>query len=49
MIGENPGLGFRPMPVDSNVESTLIWLRTDKPSGWKVWTEELDKFLERKK
>ncbi|GLG92271.1 Nrv2_0 protein [Gryllus bimaculatus] len=45
LIGDNPGLGFRPMPPDENVESTLIWYH-DSNENYKYWTEELDKFLE---
>lgn len=43
------GLGFRPMPPESNVESTLIWYRGNDEENYKYWTEELDKFLEGKK
>ncbi|GFG29551.1 hypothetical protein Cfor_04666 [Coptotermes formosanus] len=46
VIGNNPGLGFRPMPPESNVESTLIWYRANDEQNYKYWTEELDKFLE---
>lgn len=45
LIGDNPGLGFRPMPPDENVESTLIWYR-NTGDNYKHWTDELDKFLE---
>jgi sodium/potassium-transporting ATPase subunit beta len=48
LIGSNPGLGFRPMPPDSNVESTLIWYDTREPKNRMTWTENLDEFLERK-
>ena len=27
LIGNNPAMGFRPGPPDSNIESTLIWYR----------------------
>lgn len=46
VIGNNPGLGFRPMPPESNVESTLIWYRANDERNYKYWTDELDKFLE---
>lgn len=46
VIGNNPGLGFRPMPPESNVESTLIWYRGNDEHNYKYWTDELDKFLE---
>jgi hypothetical protein len=42
------GLGFRPMPPESNVESTLIWYRGNDERNYKYWTEELDKFLQGK-
>lgn len=42
IIGTNPGLGFRPMPPESNVESTLIWYEKDKSD---YWVEETDRFL----
>jgi hypothetical protein len=38
------GLGFRPMPPESNVESTLIWYKANE-QNYKYWTDELDKFL----
>ncbi|XP_046989972.1 sodium/potassium-transporting ATPase subunit beta-2 [Schistocerca americana] len=46
LIGDNPGLGFRPMPPESNVESTLIWYKGSDENNYKYWVEELDKFLE---
>ena len=42
LIGTNPGLGFRPMPPESNVESTLVWYEKQNTD---YWIEELDKFL----
>lgn len=45
LIGTNPGLGFRPLPPDDNVESTLIWYRGAKGEQIKFWTESLDAFL----
>ncbi|XP_015608306.1 sodium/potassium-transporting ATPase subunit beta-2 [Cephus cinctus] len=45
LIGSNPGLGFRPMPPESNVESTLIWYKTSNEGNYRHWTKELDKFL----
>lgn len=27
LIGNNPAMGFRPGPPDSNIESTMIWFR----------------------
>lgn len=46
LIGSNPGLGFRPMPPDSNVESTLIWYKANDEGNYRHWTEKLDTFLE---
>lgn len=48
LIGSNPGLGFRPMPPESNVESTLIWYKASDEGNYLHWTRELDKFLEGK-
>jgi len=46
-IGTNPGLGFRPRPRDSNVESTLIWFKQSEndKSNWKYWSDNLKEFL----
>lgn len=46
LIGSNPGLGFRPMPPESNVESTLVWYDKSKPDNMKYWVEEIDAFLQ---
>ncbi|XP_043276521.1 sodium/potassium-transporting ATPase subunit beta-2-like [Venturia canescens] len=46
LIGSNPGLGFRPMPPDSNVESTLIWYKASDKGNYAHWVRALDKFLE---
>lgn len=48
LIGTNPGLGFRPMPDESNVESTLIWFEASSKDNTKHWISALDEFLERK-
>lgn len=45
LIGTNPGLGFRPMPPESNVESTLIWYKASDEGNYLHWTNMLDKFL----
>nr|XP_023014837.1 sodium/potassium-transporting ATPase subunit beta-2-like [Leptinotarsa decemlineata] len=45
LIGNNPGLGFRPMPPESNVESTLIWYKSSDKGNVNYWQEELRKFL----
>ncbi|KAF7989747.1 hypothetical protein HCN44_008421 [Aphidius gifuensis] len=46
LIGSNPGLGFRPMPPESNVESTLIWYKASDKGNFVHWSRALDKFLE---
>lgn len=45
LIGNNPGLGFRPMPDESNVESTLIWFEAANKDNTKHWISALDEFL----
>ncbi|XP_026475245.1 sodium/potassium-transporting ATPase subunit beta-2 [Ctenocephalides felis] len=45
LIGSNPGLGFRPMPPESNVESTLVWYRASESKNMEYWTKEIDNFL----
>lgn len=39
------GLGFRPMPPESNVESTLIWYKSSDRGNIEYWQKELKKFL----
>lgn len=39
------GLGFRPLPPEDNVESTLIWYKGTDYENYKLWTEALTKFL----
>lgn len=45
LIGTNPGLGFRPLPPEDNVESTLIWYKGTNEENFKIWTESLTEFL----
>ncbi|KAI4465669.1 sodium/potassium-dependent atpase beta subunit [Holotrichia oblita] len=45
LIGSNPGLGFRPMPPESNVESTLVWYKSNDQSNVAYWVDELNNFL----
>ncbi|CAD6996818.1 unnamed protein product [Ceratitis capitata] len=45
LIGTNPGLGFRPMPPEANVESTLIWYEKSRPENFKYWVDETAAFL----
>jgi len=46
LIGANPGLGFRPMPPESNVESTLVWFEAANEKNTEYWIGALDEFLE---
>merc|ERR1711981_33930 len=46
LIGKNPGVGFRPMPPNKNIESTLIWFRHGNHNGnWEPWVERLEDHL----
>jgi sodium/potassium-transporting ATPase subunit beta len=45
LIGSNPGLGFRPMPPESNVESTLVWFEASNDGNTDYWIGALDEFL----
>lgn len=46
LIGTSPGLGFRPMPNDSNSLSTLIWYKGTSAKDYKYWVDTLQGFLE---
>ena len=46
-ILKNPALGFRPLPREDNVESTLIWYKSNNPEDVKHWTTSLDNFIKR--
>lgn len=45
LIGTNPGLGFRPMPNDSNHLSSLIWYRGTKSEDYAIWVDSLKQFV----
>lgn len=45
LIGANPGLGFRPMPPESNVESTLVWFEAANEKNTEYWIGALNEFL----
>ncbi|XP_063974103.1 sodium/potassium-transporting ATPase subunit beta-2-like [Diachasmimorpha longicaudata] len=45
LIGTNPGLGFRPMPPEDNVESTLIWFKGSNRTNYNYWVTSLKNFL----
>lgn len=50
IIGDNPGVGYRPHPPDDKIQSTLIWFRHGYDSGnWNDtdgWVERLETDLE---
>jgi len=46
IIGTNPGVGFRPMPPDESIESTLMWYRHGDFNGnWQPWVDRLEEHL----
>lgn len=45
-IGDNPGLGFRPMPNLS--QGQLLWITKRNISSIKTYIEKIDTFLMRK-
>lgn len=45
IIGTNPGLGFRPMPPEANLGSTLVWYKANRPENMRYWYDTVDKFL----
>lgn len=45
IIGTNPGLGFRPMPPEANLGSTLVWYKANRPDNMRYWHDTVDKFL----
>ncbi|XP_025832675.1 sodium/potassium-transporting ATPase subunit beta-2 isoform X2 [Agrilus planipennis] len=47
IIGTNPGLGFRPMPLETNVESSLIWFQGSNKTNYMKWVNNLMGFLEK--
>lgn len=46
-IGESPGLGFRPMPIN-NSQGSLVWLSNKNVTLLKTYINRIDQFLERK-
>lgn len=48
IIGTNPGLGFRPMPPEAHLGSTLIWYKSNRPDNMIYWHDTINKFLEGK-
>lgn len=47
-IGDNPGLGFRPMPKNIS-QGSLIWLDNKNASILKTYVESINEFLSREK
>lgn len=47
IIGTNPGLGFRPMPTQDNIESTLIWFQASNKTNYLKWVDNLKGFLDK--
>jgi len=46
IIGDNPGMGFRPRPPDSHIDSTLVTFRHGSSVGnFEGWVKDLDSFL----
>ena len=48
LIGTNPGLGFRPMPPDEHVESTLVWYEASNDKNVEHWITALNDFTKGK-
>lgn len=44
-VSSSTGLGFRPLPPEKNVESTLIWYKGTDTVNYKHWTDSLTEFL----
>lgn len=40
------GLGFRPMPPEAKLGSTLIWYKASSPDNMDYWFKSVDTFLE---
>jgi len=45
LIGSNPGVGFRPMPSQEYVESTLIWINSKDEYIESPWAKLIDEYL----
>ncbi|XP_064455533.1 sodium/potassium-transporting ATPase subunit beta-like [Ornithodoros turicata] len=43
-IGTVPGLGFRPRPPESTVDSTLIYFKAGSGGTWKYWVDDIVDF-----
>lgn len=49
IIGTNPGLGFRPMPPEAHLGSTLVWYKANRPDNMRYWHDTVDNFLNGKR
>lgn len=49
LIGAVPGLGFRPRPPMSNIDSTLIYFKAggSDVDSYKVWVDDLSAFIQK--
>ena len=47
LIFDYSGVGYRPMPADGSVESTLIHFRHGELGNWDEWKKRLVDFLKR--
>lgn len=45
IIGNNPGIGFRPKPPQKRVESTLIWFKRNEENDYSYWVANIEDFL----
>jgi len=47
IIGGNPGVGFRPMPDNKDIKSTLIWFRhgEETKANWQPWVDRLEEHM----
>ncbi|CAG0885111.1 unnamed protein product [Darwinula stevensoni] len=45
IIGDNPGLGFRPRPPDEQVDSTLVMFSKGREEGYTYWVSAMDEYL----
>jgi len=42
IIGQNPGLGYRPRPPQDRIESTLVMFNEGAGENWEHWVSELN-------
>ena len=45
-IGSNPGLGYRPMRMETDPYSSLVWFTHGGAGNWDDFKNELDQFLQ---